>query len=111
MEVARFERQVRTSTSEAFQIFVGSTRIGRIDIHFAQTEVIGSLLLEKALSLSDQRSLIEQIDEDIVQSYDPVRDDFSVTVFQGKEVGFFSDGLEDDRGQAPPEDDEGTSTV
>ena len=49
--------------------------------------------------------LIEKIDEDLVWSADLPRDDFVVTVYQGKEVGVYSDSTYDDEdgnGQREP---------
>ena len=40
---------------------------------------------------SDLTKLIEQIDEDLVLSADMPRDDFLVSVYIGKDVGFYSD--------------------
>jgi hypothetical protein len=41
--------------------------------------------------------LIDVIDEELVMSADVARDDFIVTVYQGREVGVFSDeDFEDD---------------
>jgi hypothetical protein len=37
------------------------------------------------------RDLIDTIDEELVMTADVVRDDFIVTVYQGREAGVFSD--------------------
>ena len=34
------------------------------------------------------------MDEELVQTHDPEREDFLVTVFKGEELGFYSDEFE-----------------
>jgi hypothetical protein len=96
MDDIRFERHFRTPYSESYYIMQGSTlqsnsRLGTIDIHFTTTTVHGTLILERELEESDLSKLIEQIDEDLVLSADMPRDDFLVSVYIGKDVGFYSD--------------------
>jgi hypothetical protein len=96
MEDIRFERHFRTPYSESYYIMQGSSlqsnnRLGTIDIHFTSTAVHGTLILERELEESDLTKLIEQIDEDLVLSADMPRDDFLVSVYIGKDVGFYSD--------------------
>jgi len=68
-----------------------NNRLGVVDIHFTTTAVHGTLVLERELDEADLTKLIEQIDEDIVLSADMPRDDFLVSVYVGKDVGFYSD--------------------
>ncbi|MBA2287601.1 MAG: hypothetical protein H0W02_19165 [Ktedonobacteraceae bacterium] len=68
-----------------------SSRLGTVDIHFTTTAVHGTLILERELEEADLTKLIEQIDEDLVLSADMPRDDFLVSVYVGKDVGFYSD--------------------
>lgn len=96
MEDIRFERHFRTSSSEGYYIMEGSSpqssnRLGTVDIHFTATAVHGTLILERELEEADVAKLIEQIDEDLVLSADVPRDDFLVSVYVGKDVGFYSD--------------------
>jgi hypothetical protein len=96
MEDIRFERHFRTPHSESYYIMQGSSlqsnsRLGTVDIHFTTTTVHGTLILERELEESDLSKLIEQIDEDLVLSADMPRDDFLVSVYIGKDVGFYSD--------------------
>jgi hypothetical protein len=53
--------------------------------------VHGTLILERELEEADLTKLIEQIDEDLVLSADMPREDFLVSVYVGKDVGFYSD--------------------
>jgi hypothetical protein len=96
MEDIHFERHFRTPYSEGYYIMQGSNlqsnnRLGTVDIHFTSTAVHGTLILERELEETDLTKLIEQIDEDLVLSADMPRDDFLVSVFVGKDVGFYSD--------------------
>ena len=68
-----------------------NNRLGTVDIHFTTTAVHGTLILERELEEVELTKLIEQIDEDLVLSADMPRDDFLVSVYVGKDVGFYSD--------------------
>src|SRR2546427_4978424 len=96
MEAARFERPVRDDSSEIFGIYGGARRVGRIDLHYGRFEVHGTLLLEVDLSDDELQQVIDQIDEELVQTHDPEREDFLVTVFKAEELGFYSDEYEGD---------------
>lgn len=96
MEAARFERQVRTESSEVFVVFGGARRIGRLDLHYARFEVHGTLVSEVDLTDDEVQQLIDQIDEELVQTHDPEREDFLVTVYRGEELGFYSDEYDSD---------------
>jgi hypothetical protein len=96
MDDIRFERHFRTPYSEGYYIMQGtnlqnSSRLGTVDIHFTTTAVHGTLILERELEEADLTKLIEQIDEDLVLSADMPREDFLVSVYVGKDVGFYSD--------------------
>ncbi len=88
-----FERQCRTPDSEAYLITDDDERVGRLDLHFTHSIVYATLAVEEGLSEDEIMDLIETIDEDLVISADVPRDDFIVTVYQGREVGVYSDEL------------------
>ena len=94
MEAARFERTVRTDSSEIFNVYGGARRIGRVDLHYARFEVHATLILDVDLTDDELQQLIDQVDEELVQTHDPEREDFLVTVFKGEELGFYSDEFE-----------------
>ncbi len=96
MEDIRFDRQFRTPYSESYAIMQGNSRVGSVDIHFTTTTVHGTLILERELEESEIAKLIEQIDEDLVWSADMAREDFLVSVYVGKDVGFYSDDYFDE---------------
>ena len=88
----RFERECRTPHSEAYLIADGDERIGRVDLHFTPSIVYATLCVSEKFSDDDIQDLIyHHIDEELVMSADVARDDFIVTVFQGRETGEFSD--------------------
>jgi len=96
MDDIHFERHFRTPYSEGYYIMQGNSlqsnsRLGTVDIHFTSTAVHGTLILERELEETDLTKLIEQIDEDLVLSADMPREDFLVSVYVGKDVGFYSD--------------------
>jgi hypothetical protein len=68
-----------------------NNRLGTVDLHFTTTTVHGTLILERELEEADLTKLIEQIDEDLVLSADMPREDFLVSVYVGRDVGFYSD--------------------
>ena len=96
MEAARFERTLRTESSEIFIVYGGARRIGRVDIHYGRFEVHATLLLDTELTDDELQQLIDQLDEELVQTHDPEREDFLVTVFKSEELGFYSDEFESD---------------
>src|SRR5436309_9203902 len=114
MDDIRFERHFRTPYSESYYIMQGvgmqtNNRLGTVDIHFTSTAVHGTLILERELEEIELTKLIEQIDEDLVLSADMPRDDFLVSVYVGRDVGFYSDEYfaeESDDGTSFDEDEE-----
>jgi hypothetical protein len=91
MEDIRFDRQFRTPSSEGYFIVQVATRLGVVDLHFTATNVRATLILEREMAREDLIKLIEQIDEDLVLSADIPRDDLLVSVYIGKDAGFFND--------------------
>jgi hypothetical protein len=97
MEDVRFDRQFRTPNSEGYHMMLDTSRLGTVDLHFTSTTVHCTLVVERELEQADLAKLIEQIDEDLVLSADTPRDDFLVSVYIGKEVGFFNDSFRADQ--------------
>ncbi|MGH2447855.1 MAG: hypothetical protein ACRDFS_04550 [Chloroflexota bacterium] len=90
-----FYRQSRTASSEQFQIMAGDERLGHLDLHYGQTDVYGTLVLDRELSEEDVMELRDAIDEDLVETADVTRQDFVLRVYEGKEIGLgiYSDDL------------------
>jgi hypothetical protein len=105
-----FEREVRTPQSEAFVIESDGDEIGRVDLHYSGATCYATLLVPTDFDDDSIESLIGEIDERLVMSWEPLRDDFIVTVWAGREVGVFSetgdDDDEDDEDDEDEDDDE-----
>jgi hypothetical protein len=93
----RFDRHFRTPSSEGYYLVRGQARIGMVDLHFTSTTVHGTLIVEQEMERDALAQLIERIDEDLVLSADTPRDDFLVSVYTGKEIGFFNDTFRADQ--------------
>jgi hypothetical protein len=87
----RFERECRTPYSEVYLILSGEEQVGRVDLHYTPTEVYATLCVGENMTTEGIRDLIDTIDEELVMTADVMRDDFIVTVHQGREAGVFSD--------------------
>ena len=97
MSEYQFERENRTPYSETFSIDNESgDTIGRIDLHFTPSTAYGTLCVTEDLPEEDIQDLISQIDERLVMTSDPYREDFVVTVWSGHEAGVYSDEDEDE---------------
>lgn len=87
----RFERECRTPFSEVYLIIADEEEVGRVDLHFTPSVVYATLCIGENLTEEGIRDLIDTIDEELVMTADVARDDFIVTVHQGREAGVFSD--------------------
>jgi len=86
-----FERECRTPFSEAYIILRDGQPLGKVDLHFTPSVVHATLCVSEGITEEEIKRLIEVIDEDLVTSADVARDDFIVNVYQGRDVGVFSD--------------------
>jgi hypothetical protein len=97
----RFERECRTPFSEVYSVIADEEQVGRVDLHFTPTEVYATLCVGENMTTEGIRNLIDTIDEELVMTADVVREDFIVTVYQGREAGVFSDEeLEEEEGSS-----------
>ena len=100
-----FERECRTPHSECYAIGAGDDDVGRVDIHFTPSMAYATLCVGEDLTEDDIRELVEEIDERLVLSTDPFREDFVVTVWACREAAVFSD--EELEGEEEDEEAEG----
>ena len=102
-----YDRICRTSHSESYLISQGEEPIARVELHFTHNAVYGLLVVERDSSQQITDHEIEEfrdrIDMDLVETADLPRDDFVLTVYQGKEIATYSDpeildeaGIEDE---------------
>ena len=100
-----FERECRTANSECYAIELDGDGIGRVDIHYTPSLAHATLCVGERLSDDDIRELIGEIDERLVLTTDPFREDLVVTVWAGREAAVYSD--EDFEGEEGEEEIEG----
>ena len=98
-----FERECRTENSESYIVELDEEEVGRIDLHFTPEVSYATLCVIERLSEDDVKELIGEVDERLVVSNDPFREDFVITVWVGRETGVLTDedfgkGAEDDLG-------------
>jgi hypothetical protein len=105
MDSIRYDRLCRTPSSEAYLLSDGEEPIGRVELHFTQTVVYALLVLESERDEEQILDLIERVDDDLVWSADVAREDFIVTVYQGREVGVYSDPREDEDDEDDDDED------
>lgn len=86
-----FERECRTPYSESYLITQNGDSVGRVDLHYTPTVVHATLCFTNDMTMQAVQDLIEIIDEDLVMSADVAREDFIVNVYQGRDMGVFSD--------------------
>lgn len=89
----RMMRLVRTASSEVYVIWEGEERVGQLDLHYVRDTIQGTLILETILSITSEKDLLEQIDQDVVSSYLPIfeRDNLLITIYRGEEINTYMD--------------------
>lgn len=102
----RFEREARTPHSEVFTIDDGEHSLGRVDVHYTSSATYATLAVHQTLDEDGVQALIAAIDERIVSTADPYREDFVVTVWRGEEFGVFADETDFDDEVMEDEEDE-----
>jgi hypothetical protein len=95
----RFDRECRTPYSEAYSITKEEEVLGRVDLHYTSSVVYATLCINEEISMEAIQDLIELVDEELVMSAEIFREDFIVTVHQGKEIGVFSDEDEEEESE------------
>jgi len=99
----QFERESRTPFSESYSIEDGGDAVGRVDIHFTASSIVyATLCVPVEFDEDDIQDLIGEVDERLVLTTDPYRDDFVVTVWRGAEAGVYS---EEEEGEEEDEDE------
>ena len=91
-----FERECRTPQSESFVIAADGEDVGRLDLHYAPDVTYATLCLPESYTEDEVQELIGEIDERLVMSNDPYREDFIVTVWTGRQSGVYSEETEEE---------------
>ncbi|MPZ22212.1 MAG: hypothetical protein GEU28_01400 [Dehalococcoidia bacterium] len=87
----RFEREARTAYSEIYTIWDGDRSAGRVDVHFTPASVYATLCVSEGAEEEAIQEMIGAVDDELVMTADPYREDLVVTVWSGKEAGVYSD--------------------
>ena len=96
MAVYQFERESRTAESEVFIVYGDGNPIGRVDVHYGPELVNATLCVPENFSEDDIQDLIGEVDERIVMSAFPFRDDLVVSVWLGRQAGVYSEEMDDE---------------
>ena len=103
-----FERECRTAQSESFLIEADGAEFGHVDLHYTSSIAYATLCVPAGTSEDDIQELISEIDERLVMSNDPYREDFVVTVWAGTETGVYSEEeIEEEEEEEEEEEAEG----
>ena len=100
----RFTREARTAWSEVYAIDDGDHAVARADVHFTGAAAHATLVVHHSVGEDRLHDLLEALDDRIVSTADPHREDLIVTVWRGEEVGVFAD---DDSDSDDSEDGDG----
>ncbi len=100
-----FDRECRTPHSECFVISADGEDVGRVDLHYADSVTYATLCLPESYTEEEIQELIGEIDERLVMSSDPYREDFIVTVWAGRQAGVYSEEVEEE--EEEPEEGNG----
>ena len=105
----RFEREARTPYSESYTIEDEEHSLGRVDLHYTSSATYATIAVHQSLDDGAVQELIAAIDDRLVSSADPYRENFVVTVWRGEEAGVYADGpdLEPDSEQEDEPDTDG----
>lgn len=103
-----FDRESRTPHSEVYAIVVDGVEIGRVDLHWTAGRCDATLCVPAEYTDEQIQELIGEIDDRLVLSADPYREDFIVTVWAGRHAGTYSEeALEEEEAFEEEEEIEG----
>lgn len=91
-----FERETRTPNSESYIVVADDHEVGRVDIHYGPDIINATLCVPDNASEDDIQDLIGEVDERLVMSADPFREDFVVTVWLGRQAGVYSEEYDEE---------------
>lgn len=85
-----FERECRTPNSECYTITEDDGAVGRVDIHFTDSVIHATLSINESLTSDGIQDLIDNLDEELMDSVGVARQEIIVHVHQGRDLGVFS---------------------
>ena len=92
----QFERETRTPDSESYIVVADDKEFGRVDVHYGPDVVNATLCVPDTVSEDDLQDLIGEVDERLVMSAHPFREDFVVTVWMGRQAGVYSEDTDEE---------------
>ena len=98
------ERESRTPYSETYLVENESGSSARADLHYTPAVVFATLCVPESWSEDDIQDVITDLDDRVVRTADPFREDLVVTVWRGTEVGVYSDEERLDEFESGPDD-------
>ena len=93
-----FERECRTPYSECYTILEEGGPVGRLDLHFTNTMVHGTLTVAESLTQEGIQEIVSIVDENIIDAVGLQRDEFVLHVHQGRDLGVYTNEV----GPPPP---------
>ncbi len=96
-----FERETRTPHSETFVIASDGNDVGRVDVHYSGGMVYATLCVPEEFTEDEIQELIGEVDERLVMTAEPYREDFVVTVWAGRQAGVYSEEDTGDEEEEP----------
>ena len=90
----QFQRESRTSHSEAYVVYAEDRPVGRVDLHYGPDLVNGTICVPEDFSEDDIQELIGEVDDRLAMSANPIREDLVVTVWLGRQAGVYSEETE-----------------
>ena len=85
-----FVRECRTPFSECYTVLNGNRNVARLDVHFADVIVHGTLSVDESLTGEDVHELIDILDSELLDSAGIVRQEVIIHVHQGRDLGVYS---------------------
>jgi hypothetical protein len=95
MPTYTFEREARTPFSESYTVKDNGRDAAHLDLHYGEI-VYATLCIPLGVDDDGLEELIAEIDERLVLTTDPYREDFVVTVWRGARVGVYSEETDED---------------
>ncbi len=92
----QFERESRTPHSEVFIVLADDKEVGRVDIHYGPDLTHATICVPEDHSEEDIQELIGEVDDRLVMSANPFREDFVATVWLGRQAGVYSESPDEE---------------
>jgi hypothetical protein len=91
-----FQREFRSASSESFLIEADGSVAGRVELHYGLDVAHATVCLPDGTSEDEIQELIGEIDERLVMTAHPFREDFVATVWLGRQAGVYSEEFDEE---------------